>query len=119
MAIICPMNHVLVSNIYQRRPVRPKLKFHDDAGGDSDREDETEYAHPEAGHLMIDRVGGPQIQALHNNQDETEPNAQRRIDVVESDGKGKLKACECQRVHGIILARERKASMTGFIKEAV
>ena len=85
------------------RPVRAKLKFHHDAGGDTERKSQREDLGPEPGHLVIKLVAGPDPKSLHDDQVHAETDAQRGIDVMKGNGKGELNTGEEKNVHGLYI----------------
>lgn len=92
-AFCCQCAAEYVANVFGvGGPVGAEFKFHDDAGGYADAEDEGEDSGVEPGHVFVELVAGFEVHAFHEYHDEAESYAERRIDVVESDGKGKLNA---------------------------
>jgi uncharacterized RDD family membrane protein YckC len=82
------------------RPVGPELKLHDDARGHAQPEGERENARPETRHPIVVRVGGAEVEHLHQHHQQAQADAERRIDVMEGNGKGKLNPGEDFNVHG-------------------
>jgi len=59
-------------------PVGAEFEFEDDAGGDTESEDETEYLGPEAGHVVEAWVTRLEPEAFHDDQDEAQTDGERR-----------------------------------------
>ena len=49
-------------------PVGPELELQRDPGGDAEREVDTEELAPETRHVLVDRLAGHDIDALHDDQ---------------------------------------------------
>ena len=75
------------------RPVRAKLEFHDDARRHADGERKSEHLGPKSCHLVINRVFGFQPQPFHADEQDAQTDAQRRVNVVERNGRPELDAC--------------------------
>src|SRR6185437_8845882 len=71
-------------------PVSPELEFHDDTRRNADPEDQGEDADPKPHGHLIDAVPRSQEQTLHDHEHEPQTNAERRIDVMKTNGEGKL-----------------------------
>ena len=74
------------------RPVRAEFKFHDDARGHADGEREREDLGPEPRHLVIKRVFGLEPQPFHDDEQDAQPDAQRRVNVVKRNRRSELDA---------------------------
>ena len=67
------------------RPVRAELEFHHDARRHADGEREREHPRPEPRHLVIERIVGFEPQPFHEDQQDAEADAQRRIKIMKRD----------------------------------
>ena len=84
------------------RPIGSKFKFHYDSRGHANPESQGEKLDPETGQDFVILVSGFEVKSFKNDHYQPDSDAQGRIDVVESNGKGKLYAGQYFNVHDTI-----------------
>ncbi len=98
-----------------RGPVGAELELHHDSGGHADGESQREDLRPEPRHLVIEWILRLQPQPLDHYQQQAEPDAQRRVEVMERDRQSELQAGEKQDVHGTEVKGEARNLKSGGI----
>ena len=70
----------LAPTLHELRPQQAELEREDRAGDDADREEDQHHLRPALGERLVDRVAGPQVQPLHEEDDrrERDPEADQR-----------------------------------------
>src|ERR1700743_1032683 len=81
-------------------PVSPEFKFHNNAGGHAEPEDEGEDADPEPDGHFETPVFRFDVQPFEDDEDKAHADAQRRVDVMEANGEGELNAGQNLDIHG-------------------
>src|SRR5271163_2894752 len=76
------------------RPVGAELKFHGDAGDDSQGEADAENFGPEAGGVIPDFVLGAEIEGFQDEDEEGEAHGELRENVMEGYGEGEMQAMD-------------------------
>ena len=80
-------------------PVGPELKFHRDARGNADGEDEPEDSGPETCQINVELFARPQPEALHDDKYQSQPDAHRWEQEVKRRSQGELDSGKNFRAH--------------------
>ena len=75
-----------------RRPVRAEFKLHHDARRHADGERERENFRPKPRHLVVERVARFEPQTFHDDEHDAQADAQRRVNIMERNGRAELDA---------------------------
>ena len=83
----------------EMRPVGAELEFHGNSGHHAQYEIDPEDFGPEAGGLVIDRIVPAQRDGLQPHDQQRQTHRQLREQIVEGDGKGKMKSVNNLAIH--------------------
>ena len=79
-------------------PVGAELEFHGDAGGDAHGEVDAEQLAPEPRHVAPDLAAGHHVDALHDGEQERQPERQRHEQEVIKSRHRELKSRQAYRI---------------------
>lgn len=71
-------------------PVGAKFKFHNNSGSDFDTKSQGKNLGSKGRHVFVDLFSCAQVHPLHDEYEQPQADAERRLDVMESNGEGKL-----------------------------
>jgi len=99
----------------KRRPVRAELKFHGDPGDYAEGKINSKDAGPEPRRAMIVFVTGAERFRLEVDEQQRETHGELGKEVMKSDGEGKVKTMDVQRLsHKHLVATTVKSGRAGF-----
>ena len=78
------------------RPIGAELKFHGDAGDNTQHEVDAEDLRPEAHRLVVRFVASPDGERLEHDDQRRQAHRQLRKQIMKSDGEGKMNTVEKQ-----------------------